>query len=71
MEEGHGGIGLLIGEDGREGDAGVVVDGDVNVFPAHAAGAVGRIAGDAMARPDDAAQLLDVQVQQIAGAPCS
>jgi hypothetical protein len=34
--------------------------------PSGAAGLVARIAGDAMAGPDDAGQLLDVDVQQVA-----
>jgi RNA polymerase-interacting CarD/CdnL/TRCF family regulator len=45
----------------------VVVDGHMHVFPTHAAGAVSRIAGHTMAGFEDATQLLDVQMQQVAG----
>jgi hypothetical protein len=51
----------------RVGDARVVVHGDVEELPACAAGFVLRVAGDAMTRLDDAGELLDVEVQQIAG----
>jgi hypothetical protein len=52
--------------DRREGDARVVVDGHMQVLAAGALDRVAAIAGDAVRRPDDADQLLDVQVQQIA-----
>ena len=58
----------FIRKDGREGDAGVIVDGHMHILPAHPASAIGEVAGNAMARLGDAAQLFDVQMQQVAGA---
>lgn len=45
----------------------MVVDGHMDVLPAHAASAVGQVASDAMSWPGDAAQFLDIQMQQVAG----
>src|ERR1017187_10129412 len=56
----------LIGQDGREADARVVVDGDVQILIASAAHVVAGIAGDAVAGADDTGQALDVEVDQIA-----
>src|SRR5579871_844516 len=67
LEELAGGEGAFIGKHSRESNARVIVDSDVQEFPTGAAGFVERIAGDAMARFDDAGQLFDVDVQQIAG----
>ena len=68
MEESHGGVAAFIGQDLREGEAGVVVDGDVNELPAGAATALGLVGGNAMTGAEEAAELLDVEMQQIAGA---
>jgi hypothetical protein len=62
-----GGSSGFVREHGSEGDAGVVVDGDIEKLSASAASLVLRIAGDAVARFGDAGKLLDVDVQQIAG----
>jgi hypothetical protein len=73
VEEGHGAllllVGLLVGNHGGEGQPGGVVDGDVEVFPAAAALAAlaTAITGDAMVHTVDAAELLDVDVDQLAG----
>jgi len=44
----------------------VIIDGDIEELPACAAGFVLRIASDAMAGLDDAGQLFDVEVKQVA-----
>ena len=51
---------------GREGDPRVVVDGDMDIPPARSVDGVAAVAGDPVRRPGDAAQLLDIQVQQVA-----
>ena len=66
-EEAAGGGRFFVRQQGGEGDAGVVVDGDIKKLPAGAAGFILGIAGDAMAGLGDAGQLLDVDVQQVAG----
>ena len=45
----------------------MIVDGDVEELPTGTASFVLRIAGDAMASLDDAGELLDVEMQQVAG----
>src|ERR1022692_1394956 len=62
-EEVAGGGSFFIGQQGGEGDAGVVVDGDIKKLPAGAAGFILGIAGDAMAGLVDTSQLLNVDVQ--------
>ncbi len=57
----------LVGQDGGEADAGVVVDGDVKVFITGTACLAGAVSVDAMARFDDAGQTLDIEVDQVAG----
>ena len=51
---------------GGEGDARVVVDGDVEELGADALDAVAAVAGDAVGRALDAYQALDIEVQQAA-----
>src|SRR5271155_6002593 len=63
----RGGIALLIGQDLNIGKARTVVNCDVHIFPADTPSGVAAIAGNAMARPCDASQFLDVQVDQLAG----
>jgi hypothetical protein len=58
---------FLVAMDGRAGDAGVVVDGHMHVVPAQPAGAPAEIAMDAMAGRGEAAQLLDIQMEQVPG----
>src|SRR5882762_9187355 len=66
-KESTGGSRFFVGHHGGESDAGVVVDGHVEELPTGAASFVAGIAGEAMAGLVDAGQLLDVDVQQIAG----
>ena len=66
-EGGRAGL-ALAGHDPAEGDAGGVVDGDMDELPAGAAVAVAvPPAGDAMAGPVELPELLDVDVDQLAG----
>ena len=71
-EEGDGAFLPLIREDVGAGDPGMVVDGDVSIFPAGGlatamAGAMaGATAGDAMANAIEAAELFDVDVDDLA-----
>lgn len=57
----------FIGLDGAEGDARVVVDSQVDVFPTDAVGVDLSIASDTMAGLAEAGQLLDIQMQELAG----
>ena len=50
-----------------EGEAGVIVDGDVETFDAGAGAAAGAIAGGADVGTLGAAELLDVEVEELAG----
>ena len=68
VEEEHGRLVVLVGQDGSEADASVVVDGDVHVLVAGAGGLARVIAMDAMARLDDAGQPLDIEVDETAWA---
>src|SRR4051812_3841884 len=69
IEEGYGAVLALVGQPGGEGQPRGIVDGDVEVFPAGAALAAlpGAVAGDAVADAVDPAELLDVDVDQLAG----
>ena len=67
-EEGERRVGALVGEDAREAESSGVVDGNEDVLPAGSAAAVAAIASDAVARLDDATQLLDVDVDELARA---
>jgi hypothetical protein len=68
LAEGIEGTGdFLVGTEAGESEAGVVVDGDVEGLDAGARIAVGAIAGGADARALEAAQLLDVEVEKVAG----
>ena len=74
LEEGDGALLFLVGQDLREGDARGVVDADMDELPAGAAGLVAlaaAVAGDAVADALEAAELLDVDVDQLAGVSCS
>src|SRR3954464_13693503 len=69
LEEGDRALLFLVGEELREGHPGGVVDADVDELPSDApALALPRsVAGDAMADPVEAAELLDSDVDQFAG----
>src|SRR3954471_21966692 len=69
LEEGDRALLLLVRADLREGDPGGVVDADVDELPpdAPALALTGSIAGDAMADAVEAAELFDIDVDQVAG----
>ena len=67
-EVGRGSLFLVWVQSG-EGDAGVVVDGDVQELSADASDGVAAMAGNAMGRLLDLDQALDVEVQQITRGP--
>ena len=65
VKEGDGALGGFVGEKLSEGEAGMVVDGDVEEFPAGAADVIAlAVAGDAMAGALDPSELLDVEVEE-------
>ena len=67
VEEGDGALCGFIREELGEGQAGVVIDGDVEELPAGAADVIALpVAGDAMAGACDARELLDVEVEKFA-----
>ena len=67
VEEGDGTGGRFVWEELGESEAGVIVDGDVEIFPADAADMIGlAIAGDAVAEAFDAGQLFDVEMNEFA-----
>jgi hypothetical protein len=59
-------LGAFVGEETSEGEAGVIVDGDVETFDAGAWVAEGAITGGAHAWAMEAAELLDVEVEEVA-----
>src|SRR5271165_1225168 len=64
-QEFAGGDSLFVWQQGGEGDAGVVIDGDIEELPSGATGFVLGISGEAMAGFGDASQLFDVAMQQV------
>ena len=67
MQEGDGSFGLLVGQHAGEGEAGVIVDGDVQSLPASELRAA---AATAVAPNGDlliASHALDVEMEQITG----
>ena len=68
MEEGDGTLGGFIGEELGKGEAGMVVDGDVQELPARAWGVIVlAVAGDAVTCAHDPGELLDVEMRSAAG----
>ena len=67
VEDGEDAGSLFVREEGGEGDAGVVINGDVEGFGACARVAVCAVAGGADAWAREAAELLDVEVEKVAG----
>jgi hypothetical protein len=65
-EEAGGGRRSLIGEDLGVGHSSGVVDGDMDELPTDAAGLDRVISMDTVADPADAAQLLDIDMDQLA-----
>jgi len=64
FEEEDGAVLAFIGHDLSKGEAGSVIDADMDVFPAGAAHLVTSVVGDAVAGADDAAELFDVEVEE-------
>jgi hypothetical protein len=69
FEKRNSAAGLLIGQDLGEGNAGMVVNADVDELPADATAVAlaGPIPGDPMADLVEAAKLLDIDVDHVAG----
>jgi len=67
LQESGGRRSFLVRKDLREGNAGVVVDGDMHVLPAGAMDAAATVAGDATTYGLETSDLFDVEVKQIAG----
>jgi hypothetical protein len=67
-EEGGGGWGPFVRQDLGVGQAGGVVDSDMDKLPADASDSCGAVSVDAMADTADTAQLLDIDVEQLARA---
>jgi hypothetical protein len=67
LQEGDGALLALVGQDLDEGDARGVVEADVDELPADATALAGPLTGDAVADLLEAAELLDVEVDQLAG----
>ena len=66
LEEGYGGFLSLIGQNFQVGQARGVIDADMDKLPARTMAAAAD-SGDAVADAVDAAQFLDVQVQELPG----
>ena len=67
VEESDGTASGLVGEELGEGEAGMVVDGDVEELPTGARGVIVlAIAGDAMAWAHDAGELFDIEMDEFA-----
>jgi hypothetical protein len=64
---GDGGCLALIGPDFGKGHPGVVVDAHMDAFPANTPGVLASIPADAVADTLDPAELLDFEVEQLAG----
>jgi len=67
VEEGERAGGCFVGVEGGVREAGVVVDADVEVVPAGLAAAAGEQAAVGVAGAFDAAEFLDVDVDELAG----
>ena len=67
VECGQDAGGFLIGKEGGKGDAGMVIDGDVQAFDACARIAVGAVAGGADAGLMKAAQLFNIEMEEFTG----
>lgn len=67
MKELDGAVLSFIGHDAGEGDAGSIVDCDMDVFPSRAPDFIAAIARDAEAGPLDAGELFDIEVNEFTG----
>jgi len=70
-EEEKGRLVGLVGQDGGEADAAVIVDGDVQILVSCATRLPSAVAMDAVAWLDDASQTLDIEVDEAARRLCS
>jgi hypothetical protein len=66
VEKAQSARGRLVWPDLSKGEAGVVVDGDMDVLVARADGISGRIGGDAHTRAHKTSESLDVEMKQFA-----
>src|SRR5439155_21072356 len=64
-QEASGGLPLLVAEHLDIGEPGRVVDGDVHVLPANPAATGAAVGVDAVARPADPAQFLDIDMDEL------
>ena len=68
LQKSSRGRGFLVGQDLREGDARVIIDGDMDIFPSGTMDAAPPITRNAAADGLKAADFLNVEVEEIAGA---
>ncbi len=66
-QKGGRGIAFLIRQDLRKGDAGMVIDGDVNVLPSDALDVLTAVAMDAVSDTANTTEFLDIEMEQITG----
>jgi hypothetical protein len=59
---------LLVGEQAGKGDSGMIINSDVEMFDASVTSADGAITGGANAGTREASQLLDIEMEELAGA---
>jgi len=67
VESGEHTRGLFVWEERGEGETGMIIDRDMEALDAGPWVAEGAVAGGAHSRTREAAQLLDVQVEELAG----
>jgi len=67
LERGDDAGDLFVGQHAGVGDAGAIVDGDVERFDPRALAAIGAVASAADTGTHEATELLDVEVEQFAG----
>ena len=60
-------LSLFVGEQTSEGEAGVIINGDVQAFDAGAGVALSAVAGGADSGTEEAAELLDIEMEELAG----
>jgi hypothetical protein len=56
----------FIGHDASKGDAGSIINGDMDIFPPSTFDQIAAIACDAVTGPFDASKLLDIEVNELA-----
>ena len=55
----------FIGHDASKGDAGSIINGDMDIFPSRTFDDIAAVAGDAMAGPFDPSKLFDIEVNEL------